>query len=93
MIRVSASGLRWHCQRVACSAGGQCSRQPPEAPVGVLHREPGRYGASGSGRAGTRIVGCSSDKPMLLISSEHEKQTAVKPRASRDREFLSNEQQ
>ena len=26
-------------------------------------------------------------KPMLLISSSHEKQTAIKPRASRDREF------
>ena len=39
-------------------------------------------------RAGTRIVGCSPDKPMLLISSSHEKQTAIKLRASRDREFL-----
>ena len=34
-----------------------------------------RYGPSGSGRAGTRSVGCSPDKPMLLISSAHEKQT------------------
>ena len=50
-----------------------------------------RYGPSGSGRAGTRSVGCSPDKPMLLISSSHEKQTAIKQRASRDREFLSNE--
>ena len=40
------------------------------------------------GRAGTRIVGCSPDKPMLLISSSHEKQTAIKPIASRDREFF-----
>ena len=52
-----------------------------------------RYGPSGSRRAGARSVGCSPVKPMLLISSSHEKQTAVKPRASRDREFLSYEQQ
>ena len=39
------------------------------------------------GLPGTQIVGCSPDKPMLLISSSHEKQTAIKPRASRDREF------
>ena len=47
-----------------------------------------RCGPSGSGRAGPRIVGCSPDKSMLLISSSQEKQTAIKPRASRDREFL-----
>ena len=50
-----------------------------------------RYGPSGSGRAGPRIVGCSPDKPgpMLLISSSHEKRrTAIKPKASRDREFF-----
>ena len=47
-----------------------------------------RYGPSGSGQAGTRIVRCSPNKPMLLISSSHEKQTAIKQRASRDREFL-----
>ena len=35
---------------------------------------------------GTRSVGCSPDKPMLLIISSHEKQTAIKPRASRERE-------
>ena len=29
------------------------------------------YGPTGSGRAGTRIVGSSPDKPMLLISSSH----------------------
>ena len=53
----------------------------------------GRYGPSGSGRARTRIVGCSPDKRMLLISSSHdsEKQTAIKPRAraSCDRVFIS----
>ena len=52
---------------------------------------PKRYGPSGSGRAVPRIVGCSPDKPMLLISSSHEKQAAIKPRASREsreREFL-----
>ena len=43
-----------------------------------------RYGPSGSWRAGTRIVRCSPDKPTLLISSLHEKQTAIKPRASRE---------
>ena len=36
-----------------------------------------RYGPSGSGRAGTRIVVWGTDKPMLLISSSHEKQTAI----------------
>ena len=40
----------------------------------------------------TRTVRCSPDKPMLhhvlLISSSHEKQTAIKPRAERDREFF-----
>ena len=50
-----------------------------------------RYGPSGSGRAGTRSVGRSPDKPMLWISSSHEKQTAIKPRASRDGEFHVNE--
>ena len=46
------------------------------------------------GRAVTGIVGCSPDKPgpMLLISSWHEKQTATKPRASRDREFHISEE-
>ena len=54
-----------------------------------------RNGPSGSGRAGTRTVTrCRSpDKPMLLISSSHEKQTAIKPRASRDRKFNINESQ
>ena len=41
-----------------------------------------RYGPSGLGRAGTRIVGCSPDKPMLLISSSHEG-------FSRERVFIS----
>ena len=57
------------------------------------HARAGRYWPSCSGRAGTRIVECSPDKPMLLISSSHEKQTAIKPRASRDREFYVNESQ
>ena len=49
-----------------------------------------RYWPSGSGRPGPGLaasVGCSQDKPMLLISSSHEKRTAVKLRASRNREF------
>ena len=37
---------------------------------------------------------CSPDKPMMLISSSHEKQTAIKPRASRETEsFYINESQ
>ena len=37
---------------------------------------------------------CSPDKPMLLlITSSHEKQTAIKQRASPDREFYVNESQ
>ena len=39
------------------------------------------------GRAGTWIFVCSPDKPMLLISSSHEKQPAIKPIASRDKAF------
>ena len=45
-------------------------------------------GASGPGRAETRIVGCNPDTLMLLISKSHEKQTAKKPRASPDKEVL-----
>ena len=41
----------------------------------------------------TRIVKCSPDKQMLFISSSHEKQTAIKTRASRNREFYINESQ
>ena len=38
------------------------------AAVAVANRDPAvRYGPYGSGRAGPRIVGCSPDKPMLLI--------------------------
>ena len=55
---------------------------------------PKRYGPSGSGRAVPRIVGCNPDKPMLLISSSHEKQAAIKPRVSRETEsFYINESQ
>ena len=32
-------------------------------------------------------------QPMLLISSSHEKQKAIKRRASQDREFFVNESQ
>ena len=56
----------------------------------VLLPVPVRYGPSGSRRAATRSVGCSPDKPMLLINSSHEKQTAKKPTASRDRELSMN---
>ena len=51
-----------------------------------------RYGLA-QGGPGLGSVRCSPDKPMLLISSSHEKQTAIKPRASRDREFYVNESQ
>ena len=59
--------------------------------VSAPTRSPQRYWPSGSGRAGTRSVGCNPDKAML----SHEKQTAIKPRASRDRVFYpmnSNEE-
>ena len=36
-------------------------------------------------------VGRSPVKPLLLISSWHEKRTAIKPRAPRDRDFYVNE--
>ena len=45
-------------------------------------------------RLGTgRDSDCLPDKPMLLISSSHEKQMAIKPRSSRHREFYVNESQ
>ena len=50
-----------------------------------------RYWPSGSGRAGTRSVGCSPDnlKPMLLISSSHEKQNGYQAEGfSRERVFI-----
>ena len=69
----------------------------PIAPVIAVQQDPEAsqgHGPSGSRRVETRIVGCSLDKPMLLISWSHEKQTAIminlKPRASRDREFYIN---
>ena len=39
---------------------------------------------------GLGSVGCSPDKPVLLISSSHEKQMATRPRACRDREFFKS---
>ena len=73
------------------ASGGPVRSTPERTRCGVSKERP-RYGPSGSGRAGTRSVGsrCSPDKPMLLISSSHEKQTAIRPKASRDREFYVN---
>ena len=49
-------------------------------------RRGGVMGRPARGGPGLGSVRCSPDKPMLLISSSHEKRTAIKPRASRDRE-------
>ena len=50
-------------------------------------------GLPSRGGPGLGSIGCSQDKPMLLISSSQEKRVAIKPRASRDREFYVNESQ
>ena len=82
------------CAVLLCRDGGPSATVQRPGQAGAPVSEPAyRYGPSGSGRAGTRSVGCSPDKPMLLISSSHEKQTAIKPKASRDREFYVNESQ
>ena len=70
----SSSPSHWESESPSCA--------------GVRLKRIDRSGPSGSGRAGTRIVRCSPDKPMQWITLPHEKQTAIKPRASRDREFL-----
>ena len=46
------------------------------------------YGPSGSEWAGTRSVGRSPVKTMLLISSSHEKQTAITEGFSIQRVFI-----
>ena len=58
----------------------ECNSRRVAITAAMMMRQTSCYGPSGSGPAGTRSVGCSPDKPMLLISSSHEKQTAIKPR-------------
>ena len=67
-------------------AGRQLSPAVPDALTGPLLVM--GYGSSGSGRVGTRIVGCSPDKPMQLISSSHKKQYKAEG-FSRQRIFIS----
>ena len=50
-----------------------------------------RYGPSGSGRTGTRIVGCSPDKPMLSIVAREA--NGYKAEGFSRQRVLSNEQQ
>ena len=58
-----------HCQ----SQASMTRRSSVDSDLDCVRVGP-RNGPSGSGRAGTRTVRCRSpDKPMLLISSSHEK--------------------
>ena len=48
----------------------------------TVHTSPRVMGLPARGRPGLGSVSCNPDKTMLLISSSHEKQTAIKPRAA-----------
>ena len=70
MARVTVQNTQT-CHLPGYATGSESDYLSPRAYV--MHRP------SGSWRDGLGSLGCSPDKPMLLISSSHEQRTAIKP--------------